>query len=415
MRKISFISILFLCTCFIWSNDLRVKENIDSAWINAWTKFYSSSTHLFYDYISSYEKNKSLSHLPTIEEVKKQYPNPCGYGTGMEDCMILTGTMLETVVDRYDITKDNSLKLLASELLDGISKAALIKEASGFVARGICIEDCRSYYINSSRDQYTHCVYGLWKYYNSSICSFSDRERIKLILSKIADRMIKNVNSKNKYDSLRADDKLDPLGISRMWNVEPHEAARLPMIYAAAWNVTGKKIYYESYRKYIYDAIEQSDLIGDNYSGYVYVQLLYSFELLSKLEFDPVLKKKLNVLKRKVGKMSLERCSLSLSLLKELNNEQLSMLGPDWRFSEEWINSHGYIIPQWGKYRRIWHLIREIGESALVVFMVEDKENQNKAWNMYCDAVSLMDYNHVSSCGIVFHIAAYWEKMKGED
>jgi len=50
--------------------------------------------------------------------------------------------------------------------------------------------------------------------------------------------MIEFVTPENDFDFCRADGTRCPLGICRMWKVQPHEAARLPMIYAAAWDVT---------------------------------------------------------------------------------------------------------------------------------------------------------------------------------
>ena len=147
------------------SSDTLIAEKVDNAWKIVWERFCHSSTMLFYDYISSYEKGKELSHLPTTKEIKEQYPNPCGYGTGMEDCMILSGTMLETIVDRYETTGETQMNEYASNLFKGIVSCSLIESCPGFVARGICVEDDKSFYINSSRDQYTHAVYGLWKYY----------------------------------------------------------------------------------------------------------------------------------------------------------------------------------------------------------------------------------------------------------
>ena len=74
----------FLCSAFtLHGNEKTDYSNIDVAWTVSWNRFYHSGTHLFYDYISSYEKGKELSHLPTQQEVSRQYPNPCGYGTGM--------------------------------------------------------------------------------------------------------------------------------------------------------------------------------------------------------------------------------------------------------------------------------------------------------------------------------------------
>lgn len=43
-------------------------------WETAWSLFYAPQTHLFYDYISSYETGKSLHHLPTLEEMSLNIP-----------------------------------------------------------------------------------------------------------------------------------------------------------------------------------------------------------------------------------------------------------------------------------------------------------------------------------------------------
>ncbi|MCM0712574.1 MULTISPECIES: hypothetical protein [Parabacteroides] len=403
----------FLCSAFtLHGNEKTDYSNIDVAWTVSWNRFYHSGTHLFYDYISSYEKGKELSHLPTQQEVSRQYPNPCGYGTGMEDCAILTGTMLGTLVDRYEQTGDEQMKNFASLLLEGLKRCSLIPGFSGFVARGVCTEDGKSFYYNSSRDQYTHCVHGVWKYYNSSLSNDSGRKIARSILTDIADRMHKNVIAENNFDFLQADGKPCPLGICRMWNVQPHEAARLPMFYAAAWNVTQKKEYYDLYRSYINEAIDQSEKIGNNYSAYVYLQMMYSFELLSELETDSLLQKRLQKLIKRVGQLALERSLDCLKEIQKIDKAELSMLGPDWRSVKEWHTQNGYKIPRWGKYRNIWHIIREAGESALVVFMTNDFMLANDEKEILQNVVSAMDYSHLSGCGVIFHVSAYWKARK---
>jgi len=85
------------------------------------------------------------------------------------------------------------------------------------------------------------------------------------------------------------------------------------------------------------------------------------------------------------------------------------MLGPDWRFVKEWHTQNGYRIPRWGEYRNIWHIVREAGESALVVFMANDPVLANDEKSILHDVMSAMDYSHLSGCGIIFHVAAYWK------
>lgn len=408
--KVTCIVFSLLCLpIIVFGKHNTVTENISKAWDVTWTRFYHPRTHLFYDYISSYEKGEELNHLPKAHEVKLQYPNPCGYGTGMEDCMILGGTMLNTLVDMYNVTQNNALATKSTFVFEGLKLASDIPEASGFVARGICPDDGVSYYINSSRDQYTHNVYGLWSFFHSPLSTPAQRIEIKHILSKIAERMTLNVIPENNYDFLRADNQQCPLGICRMWNVEAHEAARLPMIYAAAWDVTGDDKYYKLYRNYIYEAINQSKGIHTNYSAYVFLQMAYSFDLLYKLETDASLKIIIADLMLQVENMSFERAKRVKEKLLHLDEDRLHMLGPDWRVVETWDVQKGYNIPRWGEYRNVWHAIREIGESLTVAIMLGDEPLKDEKVELLNEIISFMEYDRCSSCGVVFHLSAYWK------
>ena len=75
---------------------------------------------------------------------------------------------------------------------------------------------------------------------------------------------------------------------------------------------------------------------------------------------------------------------------------------------------NGYNIPRWGEYRNVWNLIREVGESALGIFMSGDKSIYQEGDKIMETLFSSIDYDQVSSCGIIFHIAAYWESQKAE-
>ena len=234
-------------------------ERVEQAWEVTWERFYLPKTNLFYDYLTSYKPGKELAHLPTLAEVKRQDPNECGYDTGMEDCMISAGAMLSLIVDRYAVTGEEDLRERARKVFKGIQLCTMAHGVPGFVARGVCAEDLKSIYPNSSRDQYTHVVHGLWLYLHSPLCDAVTKREIGTIIAAIADRMTRNVVAKNNYDSLRSDGTRDTRGISRMWNVQGHEAARLPMIYAAAWDATGRQEYHDLCRKYVAEAVKQKD------------------------------------------------------------------------------------------------------------------------------------------------------------
>ena len=104
----------------------------------------------FRDYLSSYEPGKEQAHLPTAEEVKRQYPNPCGYSTGMEDGMILGGAMLSLICDRFAVTGEESPARAGRAGIRGMRRCATVHGVPGFIARNVCPEDGKSIYINSS-------------------------------------------------------------------------------------------------------------------------------------------------------------------------------------------------------------------------------------------------------------------------
>jgi len=374
----------------------------EQAWQVTWQRFYLPKTKLFYDYLTSYDAGKELAHLPTADEVKRQDPNECGYGTGMEDCMISAGAMLSLIVDRYAVTGEKSLHESARKVFKGIQLATMAHGVPGFVARGVCAEDLKSIYPNSSRDQYTHVVHGLWLYLHSPLCDAETKREIGTILAAIADRMTRNVIAKNNYDSLRSDGTRDARGISRMWNVQGHEAARLPMIYAAAWDATGKQEYHDLWRKYVAEAVKQSLTVDHRQPTYAWLQMQASLELLAFMERDPKLKRTMHEIMAGVAK----RCAArAISAKKTADQVDLTMLCTNWRTDE---------ALKWeGKYRRVWYCIRESGEAALTQLMVEQPfPEEQKA--LLTRAITRLDYQRVSSNGIFYLQAAYWKLRRQE-
>ncbi len=378
-----------------------LRPYIDRAWEVSWQRFYLPKTNLFYDYLSSYEPGRELAHLPTADEVRRQYPNECGYGTGMEDGMISAGVMLSLIVDRYAVTREESLRERAHCVFQGIQRCAAAHGVPGFLARAVCDEDLKSIYPNSSRDQYTHAVHGLWLYRHSALCDPETKKTIGEILSAIADRMTCNVTPENDYDSLRADGTRDTRGISRMWNVKGHEAARLPMIYAAAWDATGKKEYFDLYRKYLEPAVEQSFVVEDWQPTYALLQMQVSIELLLSVEQDPERKEKM----RAIMAMVSERCGArALRADRTAATLDLTLPGSDWRTGEG-------LDPK-GGYRKVWYNIRESGEAALAQLVDEGQRFPEQQQSLLARAITRLDYDRVSTCGIFYLQAAYWKARR---
>jgi len=380
---------------------IKLDACVERAWEVTWKRFYLPRTHLFYDYLTSYEPGRELAHLPTADEVARQVPNECGYGTGMEDGMISAGVMLSLIVDRYEVTKEESLRERAYDVFQGVRLCATAYGATGFLARAVCREDLKGIYRNSSRDQYTHAVHGLWHYFHSPLCPAETKTEIGVIVSGIADRMTRNVTPENDYDSLRADGTRDTRGISRMWNVKGHEAARLPMLYAAAWDVTGKREYFDLYRKYVGPAVGQSLTVEDRQPTYALLQMQDSMELLESLETGAVLKRQM----REVMAMVSKRCAgRAANADKAAQKLDLAMLCTDWRTGEG--------LSPTGTYRKVWYNIRESGEAALSQLMDSGTTFPEGQRELLSRAIIRPDYDRVSSSGIFYLQAAYWKARR---
>lgn len=289
----------------------EMSGKLDQAWKRMYSVYYSPKTHLFY--------NVPVDRVAPARLFTNGRLDPdtvkAGYGNGMADCAIYSGILLSMLADRYDVTKDGTLKETALDVYKGLHLCATVHGVPGFVARGVCAEDGVGICITSSRDQYTHFIHGLWRYYHSPLCDNTTKTDIRDILKAIAERMISNVTPENDYDFLRADGSRDPRGICRMWNVRAHEAARLPMFYAAAWDATGDDNYYRLYRDYLAPAVDQSltlrtlsaDEINRWMPTYTLLQMQTSLELLLELETDAAMKKKLHDAMQPVAVMAAAR------------------------------------------------------------------------------------------------------------
>lgn len=60
--------------------------------------FFLPSLNLFYDYTTGDSFEHRFDHLPRPEEIAAGDPDPCGWGSGMEDCALHAGAMLDTAI-----------------------------------------------------------------------------------------------------------------------------------------------------------------------------------------------------------------------------------------------------------------------------------------------------------------------------
>lgn len=390
-----FIFLVLVCVTLAADHPESLEVKMRAAEETIWTRFYSPETNLFYDYLTSYETGKELAHLPQRDEVRRQYPNPCGYGTGMEDCMISAGVMMTAVLSRYRCESYEEGPARAEMIFRGIERSIESVPGEGFVARGRSPFAPELFYINSSRDQVTHAVAAMWEYYRSGLPSEEINKRIRKCVKEVADRMFRNVTAENNYDFLCADGSPCRYGICKMENVMPHEAARLAMIYAVAWDVTGEDQYFRLWRQKIRAAAEGSRDPNPSTATYGLLQMQESLAILSELEPEDPIR---GILLEAAQDASLLAAS-RISRLTGLENQiDLTAVAPHWR------EAGGLVDP----YRSVWYYPRERGEIILTLLKDPNKRLYPELESFLTRSVEIVDFSRNSSCGVFDLLASWW-------
>ncbi len=245
--------------------------------------FFCPDTGLIYDFRVEGTGN-AWHHLPTPKDIGRNAPNPCGWGTGMEDSVLNGGSAIDALLARFERTGDAALKAPVDALFAGLMRCA--NKENGFIARAVSPVDGKSHYINSSRDQYTHWVYAAVRLYNSDLCDEVQREDIRCVLRAVARKCEREVREENGYELLREDGKAGL--VCQMWgNINPHEYLRLPMFYLAAHHVTKEAHWKDMAQKYLHEGLLRSaDFNIDRSKCYASLQLQYSLRLIYDLSED---------------------------------------------------------------------------------------------------------------------------------
>lgn len=244
-------------------------KQVEAAWDGVFKFNYEPKTSVLIE--------KPVEELPTPEMIAREEPNMCGWGTGMEDGLLSGGPMLLAALARWDASggKDVKAEESARKIYKGLANCAEISGVPGFLARAIHPGDMKSFYPCSSRDQYTLFVYSFWRAYSHPLAEKNGwRPVIRRILADVAAYCRRTVTKENGWQLGRVDGK-KPL-VCKMWtddvvgkpdgrgsvdfgDIYPHEMTRLPMIYLAAWSVTGDAQWKAEYEKYADDAIRMNE------------------------------------------------------------------------------------------------------------------------------------------------------------
>ncbi len=384
---------------------MKTAEKINLCMSYIEKKLISGKTDLIYDHIVCGNEGS----FPTENECRESYPNPEGYGTGMEDCMISGATMLDGLITMYERTESSDAARLASRIANGMLKSAESAESLGFIPRGVIPSDGKSHYIDSSIDQYTLFVFGMHRYFNSVLCTRDDKTRIKNIAAALAERASKNVTKKNNYDILRDDGGTTLCG--RFWNNNTnHEKMRLPMIYAFAWETNKDSKFLKKYEEKIYEAIEKSLPMTSYWHLYAIHQMQVSLKVCYDIETDSKRKAALLNIMCKAAEYTADVSDNVRAQLKDAfkyNLPQISFrnceMKHDGRFSA--MNVPNDLIPIRADNPDYWTL-QDAAIVSIVCGLVPDTEIPRKALELLNEGFDKIDFKiHQRSLPVQFFAA----------
>lgn len=159
---------------------------------------------------------------------------PWGYGSGIEDPAYQTGMLLFALCDAEEATGEAFFAEMARRVFRGLQRMSAISPVEGFVPRGPHPADGKSYYRDSSLDQHSLYVCGLWRYHRSRLASPAEKASIRDIVGRVLRRL-----EKAQWSIQVEDGSAVAHAGGSMLRWEPRTSALLLMMLAAAHDVTG--------------------------------------------------------------------------------------------------------------------------------------------------------------------------------
>ncbi|EIP97542.1 hypothetical protein OpiT1DRAFT_01985 [Opitutaceae bacterium TAV1] len=400
-----------------------LNDKMEEAWKQLREELFCEETGLIYDSISSHEHEHRFEHLPLVDEIQSAVPNPHGYATGMEDCVLNAGFAIEICVHRAkrEALREQSADF-ARRLYRGMIRCATIHGRKGYVVRGISPRDNRSVYIESSRDQFTLFVFGVWRYYHSSFATDEEKREIREALADVAGFAEARMRENFDYNLGRLDGS--PAMHLKMIGVNPHEAMRLPMFFAAAFDVTGRKEFWQLYEKYVSRGLADSLRFSERKSPWWHIEL-------SQMQFSLALCRAVDSCAERLRSMD----ELMIMVAKVARSQAMSGDFPrlrkysgNWRpLAHSWRNAERFTVTRFENgntslyggrlylkgeepedFRNVFETIRSVGNLTVSVMLTEIYNAGKEFVDEFVRSVVVPDYRHHTSAALVNILCAYF-------
>jgi len=400
----------------------KLEKAIREAWAFSTQKLYYPKTHQIYDYLTCDTLEETVCQLPTKEEIEASFPNPCGWGTGMEDSTLSLCPLLEAALAKYAVTGDETMKQWVYDLAQGLIINGTASEEKGFIARAVDPVEGKYIYMDSSRDQYTIWVFAAHLLINSPLTDPEQEKKLREILVWVAEKAERDITPENDGYFLRLDGK--PGVVSRMDSEElgSHEVLRLSMIYAAAYEASGDPHWQEMYLSVRDRLLEQTEKTLTvawwvNYArggGYVYglYQHQYSARLLWDCEKDDVYKARYWELMRRAAVASQAYLEMAYEVIDQLCIDEPK--AKPWREADfhtmGLIHGRSYFMPRIFDSGRISisKNMRNASEVVVIQCLCPGYTMTEETKAMFCEFVERAHFSAAANYWPILFCDAWW-------
>jgi len=135
---------------------------------------------------------KGIGALEKPEEIMagrvRGVEKPMGYGSGIEDLAYHNALLLYALCDAEEKTGEPLFAEMAHRAFRGLKRMSELSPHRGFVPRGPH-PDGKSYYKDSSLDQHTLYLCGLWRFYHSRLITAEEKTALRDIVRAVIMRL----------------------------------------------------------------------------------------------------------------------------------------------------------------------------------------------------------------------------------
>ncbi|MBT3376447.1 MAG: hypothetical protein HN742_41770 [Lentisphaerae bacterium] len=243
-----------------------------------WREFICPQTWQVCTYLDA--KTRQIA-FPSAEAIRALRPNTGGWGTAIENCSLDGGAYLGALVDRHAVTGLDEHAQEARKIYRGLRLIAKSARRKGIIIRGV-LPGSGTHYPESSVDQYTMYVYGMWRYYRSVIPTDTEKTEIRGIFSDVLTRL-----EADRFVILSDAGERIKFGALDAWR--PSRAERLLAIVLAGADITGDPHWRKVYEQLREPRLEHCR--GRGGEAWVLVQNQLAFFILRRIETDPEIRK----------------------------------------------------------------------------------------------------------------------------